>query len=277
MRHSFLLSYTPPWLCPSCSARAGGNCIPDANFLNSWKRTLKSLLKQSFGALGYAVEKRDPLLDLIPHDYLSSPYLPRVYRQSIGRLFYVESMLQQIRGVEGDIVECGVSIGHGLLYFALLSELLDRERQIWGFDSFAGFPQSTDPDSKQDGSYQVDRGDYATPTEMVHRVLADGRVSREMLENNVHLVRGYFEDTLIDFDRPIALLHVDCDLHDSIMTCLNCLYDIVQPDGLIIFDEYLDPNFPGAKRAVDSFFFDKPETVQCYSNMGYERCFVVKR
>lgn len=238
---------------------------------------MKSLLKHSFGALGYAVEKRDPLTDLIPEDYLRSPFLPRVYRQSIGRLFYVESMLQQIRGVDGDIVECGVSIGHGLLYFALLSELIGVEREIWGFDSFSGFPQSTGPDTKHDGSFHVDRGDYATPTEMVHRVLADGRVSPQILEQHVHLVRGYFEDTLIGFDRPIALLHVDCDLHDSIMTCLNCLYDTVQPGGLIIFDEYLDPNFPGAKRAVDTFFSDKRETVQQYSSMGYERCFVVKQ
>ncbi len=237
---------------------------------------MKSLLKSSVESLGYTIEKRDELAELIPEDYLKSPFLPRVYRQSIGRIFYVESMLRRIEAIEGAVVECGVSIGHGLLYFTLLSELMGTDRKFWGFDSFSGFPQSTGPDTKSDGSFQVEKGDYGTPTEMVHRVLSDGRVSGELINNKLQLVKGYFEDTLLDFNEPIALLHLDCDLHDSILTCLNYLYDNVVPGGLIIFDEYLDPNFPGAKTAVDKFFADKPERVGTYSHFGYERCFVTK-
>lgn len=237
---------------------------------------MKSLLKSSAQALGIHIEKRNPLAELIPDDYLKSPFLPRVYRQSIGRIFYVESMLRRVEQIDGAVVECGVSIGHGLLYFALLSELMGRQRKYWGFDSFSGFPQSTSQDTKADGSFQVERGDYGTPTHMVNRVLEDGRVSPELIQNDLKLVKGYFEDTLLDFDQPIALLHLDCDLHDSIHTCLTYLYENVASGGLIMFDEYLDPNFPGAKTAVDNFFADKPENVELYSHFGYERCFVVK-
>lgn len=237
---------------------------------------MKSLLKTSAQTLGFNIEKRDRLAELIPADYLKSPFLPRVYHQSIGRIFYVQSMLQRVEQIDGDIVECGVSIGHGLLYFALLSEMMGHQRQFWGFDSFSGFPQSTQQDTKADGSFQVEHGDYGTPTDIVHRVLQDGRVSAELIQNDLKLVKGYFENTLLDFNRPIALLHLDCDLHDSIHTCLTYLYEDVVPGGLIMFDEYLDPNFPGAKTAVDNFFADKPEDVELYSHFGYERCFVVK-
>ena len=59
---------------------------------------------------------------------------------------YFYNQLESIRHIDGDIVECGVSIGHGTLQFLLLNELLDKERMYYGFDSFEGFPNPTDED-----------------------------------------------------------------------------------------------------------------------------------
>jgi hypothetical protein len=54
-------------------------------------------------------------------------------------------------------------------------------------------------------------------------------------------------------------VHLDCDIYESYKTCLDSLYDQVVPGGVILFDEYACPVWPGATRAVDEFFSDKPE------------------
>src|SRR4051794_22519913 len=118
--------------------------------LQSGKRLVKALFKR----LGFTIAKRDWMAELIPADYHQSPYLPRMYRESIGRLLYFKTMLERIQYVDGDLVECGVSIGHGLLYFMLLGELIGKNRQVFGFDSFEGFHQSEKEDLKADGTFQ---------------------------------------------------------------------------------------------------------------------------
>jgi hypothetical protein len=52
---------------------------------------------------------------------------------------YFLNQLEKIRGVEGDIVECGVSIGHGALLFLLLSQHLGVQRTYNGFARSKGF------------------------------------------------------------------------------------------------------------------------------------------
>ncbi len=239
---------------------------------------IKHRLKAMLRSLGLEVEKRDRLAELVPATYRHqmSRFLPTVHRHTIGRILYFERMLERSRDVDGDIVECGVSIGHGTLYFMLLSELMGKERQIYGFDSFQGFPAPTEADLKADGAYQVSQGTLASPLEMVSKVLLDGRVPERLIANNLHLVRGYFENSLPNYDGHIALLHLDCDLFDSYTCCLNLLYDKVVPGGLIMFDEYEDPHYPGAKTAVDAFFSNRPEIVEEYFEYGYRKYFVRK-
>lgn len=235
---------------------------------------LKTIAKGLFAAAGLQVERRDPLSEQIPLDYLRSPYLPPIYRQSLGRLIYFEQMFRRATGVPGDLVECGVSIGTGLLNWCLLSETSGRNWNVWGFDSFEGFPPSVERDRRADGAFQTAAGDYATPPELV---LHEGRVSPKFVGTRLRLVRGFFDKTLAGFDGRIALLHLDCDLYESYHTCLAALYPKVSAGGLILFDEYEDATFPGARVAIDEFFADKPEEVVRYENYGYVKYHVVKQ
>lgn len=236
----------------------------------------KMVVERFFLAFGLKISRRDRLEEQIPADYMQSRFLPRVYRHSVGRLFYFRHMLERISDIPGDIVECGVSIGHGILYLALLCELTATTRKIWGFDSFSGFPPSTEADKRADGSFRMQRYDYTSPPEMVLKVLSDGLVSTDFLTRHVRLVRGYFEETLNQYDGEIALLHLDCDLYQSYITCLNALYPKVRLGGIIMFDEYEDSDFPGAKRAIDEFFRDKPEKPLIYQEYQYLKYYVLK-
>jgi len=234
------------------------------------------LVEQLFLSLGLKISRRDRLEEQIPADYMHSPFLPRVYRQSVGRLFYFRHMCERINNIRGDIVECGVSTGHGILYMALLCELTATNRKIWGFDSFSGFPASTEADRRADRSFRMQQDDYASPPEIVLKVLSDGRVSTEFITQYVRLVRGYFQETLHQYDGEIALLHLDCDLYESYTTCLDALYAKVRSGGIIMFDEYEDGDFPGAKRAIDEFFRDKSEKPLIYQEYEYLKYYVIK-
>jgi len=237
---------------------------------------LKALAKRIFSFLGLKISRRDRLEEQIPGDYVQSPFLPRVYRQSIGRIFYFWYMFERVKGVPGDIVECGVSTGHGILYWALLCELTATNRMIYGFDSFSGFPPSIEADKKPDTSFQTQEGDYASPPELVMKVLEDGRVSADFGVQHIRLVSGFFDKSLQQYNGSIALLHLDCDLYESYHICLASLYSRVVSGGIIMFDEYEDSDFPGAKRAIDEFFSDKPEKPLVYRDFQYVKYYVLK-
>lgn len=217
---------------------------------------IKDLINRGFRYAGLKIERRDPLEEMIPADYNHSPFLPRVYRGSLDRYLYFLHQLERISGVEGDIVECGVSIGHGALLFLLLSEYLGVERTYFGFDSFTGFP---DPVEKDEITPITGRGFWASPPETVLRVLRDGRIPEEKIRNLVRLTKGMFDETLPKYQGKIALLHLDCDLYESYKISLENLYGKVVPGGIIMFDEYDDKRWPGAKKAIDEFFTDKRE------------------
>ncbi len=214
---------------------------------------VNQFLKRFVRMMGFTIARRDPLVESIPVNYEMSPYLPRVYQQSIARILYFKEMVDRTARLEGDVVECGTSIGHGLLYFMLLSDLAGVERTFYGFDSFEGFPAPTEADR---GTHAYE-GYYANSPAIVIRVLKDGRVPERMIEEHLQLVKGFFEETLPGYEGRIALLHLDCDLYESYRQCLKHLYDKVVTRGVILFDEYENTKFPGARKAVDEFFSDK--------------------
>ena len=219
---------------------------------------IKQLIKRGFSSVGLKIERRDPLEESIPADYDHSPFLPRISRGSLDRCLYFLNQLEKIRGVEGDIVECGVSIGHGALLFLLLSQYLGVERTYYGFDSFEGFP---DPVAQDETTPITGKDFWANPPETVLRVLRDGRVPEKTIQDRVRLVKGFFDKTLSSYEGTIALLHLDGDLYESYKTPLETLYDKVVRGGIIMFDEYADPRWVGARKAIDEFFADKPEVV----------------
>jgi hypothetical protein len=233
----------------------------------------KTAIKETLRFLGYKIERIDPLEESIPADYNHSPFLPRIYRGALDRYLYFKDMLEEVKPVEGDIVECGVSIGHGALLFTLLCDYIGTPRTYYGFDSFEGFP---DPVAKDETTPITGKGFWANPPETVLKVLKDGRLGDELIRQRIRLVKGWFDRTLPKYEGRIALLHLDCDLYESYKFALQTLYDKVQPDGVIMFDEYNDVRWPGATKAIDEFFSDKAERIRSHPKCNW-KYHVVKR
>ena len=234
---------------------------------------ISTLAKKMFHLAGLNVERRDRLVESIPAQYQLSPFLPRIYRGSLHRYLYFLDMLDKTRNVEGDIVECGVSIGHGALLFLLMSEYLGVKRTYYGFDSFEGLPA---PSEKDETTPIKEKGYWANPPATVLKVLRDGRLPEDVIQDRVRLVKGWFSDTVSQYDGRVALLHLDCDLYDSYKTCLEALYDKVSPGGIIMFDEYADERWTGARKAIDEFFAGKPEVIQAHDKCDW-KYFAIKK
>jgi hypothetical protein len=190
---------------------------------------------------------------------------------NIADVIYWYEFFQMVRHVPGDIVECGVGRGRSLIAITALNILLELDeggrRWIFAYDSFCGFPEPT----KQDYSPRNPKaGDWATSPsrkyrytcEFLNLVLSSAGMATDVLEHagfKLTARAGFFSESLPTHPRrPIALLHVDGDLYQSYMSCLDNLYPLVSPKGVIVFDDFLfqestEEHFPGARRAVKEF------------------------
>jgi hypothetical protein len=190
---------------------------------------------------------------------------------AIGRVVYWKHFFDLTKEISGDIVECGVGRGRSLLTISSLNFLMDSveggQRSIYAYDSFQGFPEPTIEDkSARDpkvGEWSHSpSGRYQYSPQFILQLLRDGGIPVD--EMDMTITKGFFVDSLKSHPRrPIALLHVDCDLYQSYMDVLNSLFDLVQPGGVLVLDDVVagadegTEKFPGARKALGKFFGDK--------------------
>lgn len=189
-------------------------------------------------------------------------HVPSMSLKQMKRLSYFSRMLALARNVDGTVVECGVGTGDSLLMLLFLSHQEGRGRHVWGFDSFRGFPE---PGAEDLGRRKPKKGELATDRLSIENMLKVGGFDPLFLESNLTLVEGFFEQTLREYPGPpIALLHIDADLYSSTRTVLQSLFPRVAPGGVVLFDEYInsEPDWPGARLAVDEFFGNLADSIQ---------------
>ena len=167
-----------------------------------------------------------------------------------GYLDYFRHVMSSVNNIDGDLLEAGFGQGVTSRVIVDLMNSGDiKKRNIWLCDSFEGFPEPTKFD---ECARAPKKGQWKVPMEPALRLQND-------IDVRIEIIKGYFEDTIPSKYNggPICILHLDCDLYNSYKTCLEGLYDKVQPGGLILFDEYKSPvqlrNFPGASIAIDEF------------------------
>ena len=182
------------------------------------------------------------------------------------RFLYHHRLMQKINGLEGDVVECGVGWGESLLHFATIASVEQPQRRLWGFDSFEGWPAPTKEDESPRGTvagdvYSEERLGMS-PLKMLRDTFSWFGIPKAWLATHVTLVQGWFDKCLgLYTGDKIALLHLDCDLHDSYKLCLEAFYPKLIVGGVLAVDEYAGSfewlYFPGARLAIDEYMSDK--------------------
>lgn len=168
----------------------------------------------------------------------------------LSRLYLLYQWLLMALPLPGDCIEIGSFRGGTA---KLISETLLRrgaDGELHLFDTFAGMPERLSLDEAGLKGCFSD-----TSAEAVGRLLANNP--------RVYLHAGIFPETIPPglHEHRFRFAHIDVDIERSVRDCLAFVYPRLVPGGVIVVDDYGHAECPGATRAVEGFFADKPETV----------------
>jgi len=230
-------------------------------------KIIKSVVKEILAAQGYEVCKSSPEL----HEVKMSD-------NTVAAFLYFKRVFDLIKGVDGDIVECGVWKGVSLLMFSFLVKDEMKGRKLWGFDSFEGFPE---PSIQDKSERNLKKGEYGnTSINEIKNLLIKSGLDEGFVRSQITLVKGFFNESLVKYTgSSIALLNLDVDLYDSYLTTLRELYPKVARGGVILFDEYMGTDehlkFPGAQKAIDEYFGENRSSISRDKIIG--KYYIVKK
>jgi O-methyltransferase len=181
---------------------------------------------------------------------------------SPDRKYVLYQLLEQsAKTLEGDVAECGVYQGGTAKIFAERLRDIGSSKHLYLFDTFEGMPE-TDP------RYDlIQRGDFSnTSLEAVRAYIGPF--------DNVEYHPGLVPATLEAIrDRTFCFAHIDLDIYHPIVAATEFFYSRLVTGGFMIYDDYGFPSCPGARKAVDDFFADKPEQPVV---LGTGQCLVIK-
>jgi O-methyltransferase len=218
------------------------------------------LIRAAFRLVGISISLA-PLPRGIPdselYDPRFQPWRSRAWRSRLrqrdlrslvplDRKYVLDRLLSiAVRRTAGDVAECGVYKGGTAYLFAEL--LRDGEKHLCLFDTFDGMPE-TNP--REDLHTKGDFGDTSLTDVMSYLAAFD----------KVEYFPGLIPSTLAAVsDRRFCFVHVDLDIYDAILSATEFFYARVPYGGFIIYDDYGAGDCPGARKAVDEFYADKPE------------------
>lgn len=128
---------------------------------------------------------------------------------------------------KGNYVEFGVFNG---LTLSIAHEVLPSTTRLFGFDSFQGLP----PDKQGLFLKGMCACDLPTTIKFLN--------SRNVNWDRVHLIEGWFHDTLTAPRRaqigPVGVIMIDCDLYTSASEALGFVEPLIKDEAILIFDDW---------------------------------------
>jgi hypothetical protein len=143
----------------------------------------------------------------------------------------------------GHIVEFGSYRGGSALFMAYLAQRFLQNVNVYALDTFAGMP----PTDRQIDAHEP--GDFSDVDleELKKFAKAQGL-------NNLVPVKGTFQETVPKFlsaAGPVSLVHIDCDIYDSVCYAYESSKNSLVPGGYIVFDDPMTASCLGAYEAVE--------------------------
>jgi hypothetical protein len=161
--------------------------------------------------------------------------------------------------IPGAFVECGVWKGGSSAVMGLAIRHARQNRDLHLFDSFEGLPEPTEKDGAEAKEYSGGRASGTLTS--VNQCKAGLEGVRTFLLDllkfdpaRTHFHVGWFQNTLPVIAPklgPIALLRLDGDWYESTRLCLDHLYPLLSPGGVVILDDY--NTWSGCRKATDEY------------------------
>lgn len=166
---------------------------------------------------------------------------------SLDRKYTLHQLLKMVSSLHGDIAECGVYKGASA--YLMCDVLQGSGRLVHLFDSFDGLSEP----KQEDGTYWS-KGALRMPEETIYETLASF--------SQYKVYKGWIPDRFHEVaDLSFSFLHIDVDLYEPTLASLEFFYPRIETRGIILMDDYGFNSCPGAKRAADVFFANRPEQI----------------
>lgn len=181
-----------------------------------------------------------------------------IRRQHLKRFLAMYEIFKLALPVKGSVVECGVFKGFGVMSWAKLSTMLEPEnltRRIYGFDSFAGFPNFTEKDGNPVAAPAIGALYADSYDELVALIDEYDRDRFLGHIDKVHLIKGDVVETIPQFlaEHPhlmVSLLFLDLDLYEPTKLAIEAFLPRMPKGAVIAFDELDNPMWPGETLAL---------------------------
>ncbi len=179
----------------------------------------------------------------------------RVFAKLSARML----LYKKIKNIPGDIVECGVYKGSGLMSWLKLKKTFSPNflRKIIGFDMFDQeklLETLVDDDKlKMQALFENRNFKYSEYKNVLHDKISQAGFTDadfELIEGDVSITSKEFVDKRPGF--KIALLYLDMDIEQPTYDALNNFWERMSVGGIVVFDEYAHHQWSESK-AVDRF------------------------
>lgn len=194
-------------------------------------------------------------MDLDIHTIISkcSPYTMISRERLLANIYSVHHI--NTTGIQGDIVEIGVWKGGSMLSMMLTDEYTNKnhERHFYLYDTFEGMT----PPLLVDRDIQGTQADMFLQQNEFCKCICPLESVKKTIEENVSILLDKIHYQVGDickntfYPTKIAVLRLDTDWYESTKFELDHFYDLVEPGGIIIIDDY--GHWQGCRKAVDEF------------------------
>jgi hypothetical protein len=209
------------------------------------------------------------------YDYENSFYLT-CKPGRIGKLLAHYELYQMTAELAGSIAEFGIFKGPSFMRFAMFRSLFEHEdtRTILGFDIFGKFPPTVFEDDKPALKKFIE----SAGDESISEAQLMGLLEEKRCDQNVKLVPGDICKTLPEYldrhpETRFSLIHLDVDIYEPSVCVVENTFPLLAVGGVLVLDDY--GIFPGATKAVDDYFKDRPEKIRKFPFSGAP-CYIIK-
>lgn len=197
----------------------------------------------------------------------------------IGKLFARLEFFNKTKDLPGDIVECGVFKGSGMMCWLKFIQLYSHNsiKKVIGFDFFdKSFINNLEEKEKK---YMSDVFSRCETNNLSKKYIEEQIKNTGITSDKFELIEGDISKSSLEFrkQRPgfrISILYLDLDLDKPTYDTLQNLWDCIVPGGYIIFDEY-GYHMWSESNGVDRFLKNKKIKLQS-TNYPCPSAFVIK-
>jgi hypothetical protein len=176
-------------------------------------------------------------------------------KSAITQFLIRYELIKLIKDIPGDIIECGVCGGRGiisLLHSHLILEPNFFYRKLIGFDTFNGFSSLSENDNLDKNK----EGDFCFSN--YNEILDLGKLHTEFMYENlnkIELIKGNAEETIPKYIQDnkhmlVSLLYLDFDLYLPTKVALEYFLPRMPKGSVVVFDEIHFERFPGETIAL---------------------------